>query len=511
MEDVGEFVATLAREGVLLEADGERLRYKAAPGALHPRSLSALRERKQEILAYLQNSVSPGHPDGGKWLPLSYAQEALVKAYERMSELSTQHLCVARRLVGSVDVPKIEAAVNALVVRHPALRTRYGRDPAGQWRAEIVDSWKVPVATNDFSKVPGPARDEGVRHWISELRHERFGLDTGPLLRAGVARLTDDEHVLALILHHSIVDFWSCNVLIRDLLMTYTALVRGEEPRLPPLLTDFCDHVRSVREFVHSDSGRGQLNYWRSLLSGVEDPFALPADRPPPLSGLPGGAEHLRIDGPGVARLKKLAQERKTTLQTIVLSAYVASLQAWSGTRTVLVAVAHFGRHTRELWDLVGCFIQCWVLRADVSAAMSFPDLIDHVADRWAQAQRHVHYPFAPLKSELARQSREHPLLHITFNYRPPGNATTAAGELQTSPFELGSQPEILDEGRGEKLNLTVLEFEDRIEGMVRYSPARFHRATIQAFLARLQSLLQEPERNAGFAEPLLQSITPSS
>jgi len=56
---------------------------------------------------------------------------------------------------------------------------------------------------------------------------EPFDLSCGPLIRVKVLRLSDEEHLLLLTLHHIITDGWSIAVLMQELVTLYQGYASG--------------------------------------------------------------------------------------------------------------------------------------------------------------------------------------------------------------------------------------------------------------------------------------------
>ncbi|MGH8260250.1 MAG: condensation domain-containing protein, partial [Steroidobacteraceae bacterium] len=354
MQSVQSLVAELARRGISLRADGEQLRYEAAAGALTREDLIGIRKRKTEIIAFLGSRptltpvLRPREQTGR--FPLSYSQEALVEAYERMTDLTTQHLCSARRLLGDLDMRALSEALHKLVMRHSAVRMKYLRDEHDERYVLIEDMCEVPVEQYDLSALAAAERERAAREQIVRVRARRFEQQSGLLLRAALLRFGAGDHVLALVVHHSVADAWSGALLMRDLLLIYDSLKRGDSSGLPPVRLQFSDYSTWLREWVESAAGSEQLAYWLDTLAGVRDPFHLPPDGGcESVSLLNTGNAVVRVDARALERVRQLAAAEGLSVQEVMLAAYAVALAAWSRADTVLIAVLHFGRQAAGL------------------------------------------------------------------------------------------------------------------------------------------------------------------
>ncbi|MCM0590271.1 MAG: condensation domain-containing protein [Gloeotrichia echinulata DEX184] len=76
----------------------------------------------------------------------------------------------------------------------------------------------------------------------SEDSRRSFNLSTGPLYRASLLRLGNEDYILLLNFHHIVFDAWSAGVLVREFTALYNAFNNGQPsplPKLPIQYTDF--------------------------------------------------------------------------------------------------------------------------------------------------------------------------------------------------------------------------------------------------------------------------------
>jgi hypothetical protein len=195
--------------------------------------------RRRENLA----SEIPRRPAGLTDLPLSYGQEQLWFLDRFTPGLLAYNVPFAVRLSGPLDAAAAGRAIDALVARHEALRTRLvagggGRpvqviDPPRPGRLEVVD----------LSGLEPDQRQAALGEYIDRESLRPFTLAEGPLLRAWLLRLSGDEHVLLLVVHHTVFDGWSADVLLAELAALYAAGVTGEPSGLDELPVQFADYA----------------------------------------------------------------------------------------------------------------------------------------------------------------------------------------------------------------------------------------------------------------------------
>jgi hypothetical protein len=175
-------------------------------------------------------------------LPLSYGQEQLWFQSLLAPDSPTYNITLALRMTGPLDARALGAALDGLVARHEALRTRLvsvdGRP------SQVID----PPAprhwpTMDLSGIESARREEALRKLARAYAAVPFGLADEPLFRAQLVVLDDREHVLLVTAHHTVSDGWSFDVLCRELAVHYEAAAAGRQLDLPELPIQFADYA----------------------------------------------------------------------------------------------------------------------------------------------------------------------------------------------------------------------------------------------------------------------------
>ncbi|MCP4663092.1 MAG: non-ribosomal peptide synthetase, partial [bacterium] len=171
-------------------------------------------------------------------LPLSFAQERLwfLDRYEPDSPL--YNIPVAYNLAGRLAPAALAGSLRAVVRRHETLRTTFIEGPRQRIAADVA--FELPLI--DLRRLPATKRLAVAATLAADEARRPFDLADGPLLRAALLRLEDEEHRLLLTLHHIIADGWSMEVLGGELATFYQALAAGGSPRgLPELPIQYAD------------------------------------------------------------------------------------------------------------------------------------------------------------------------------------------------------------------------------------------------------------------------------
>ncbi|HEX2077170.1 MAG TPA: amino acid adenylation domain-containing protein, partial [Longimicrobium sp.] len=155
-------------------------------------------------------------------LPLSFAQERLWFIDRLEPGSAVYNIPMAWRLGGALDQAALERALGEIVRRHEALRTVF-READGSPVQVIAPFGGFALPVEDLSGLGEADREAAVRRRAGEEARRAFDLSAGPLFRAALLRLGEEDHVLLLSMHHIVSDGWSMGVLFRELSALYEA------------------------------------------------------------------------------------------------------------------------------------------------------------------------------------------------------------------------------------------------------------------------------------------------
>jgi amino acid adenylation domain-containing protein len=438
----------------------------------------ALLERRLRRRAEPAATITP-RPDGDP-VPLSYQQERVWFMEQFAPGTTSYNIPVPIRLTGRLDVVALQAALDALPARHEALRMRFPAGEDGQPAVRLE-----PIATVPLSIVDASGED-AARAAVDAAAAEPFDLVDGPLLRATLARIGDDEHLLAVCTHHIVGDGWSVDLLLRDLAAHYHGTAAG----LPALSIGYGDFAHWQRRTLTGTELDRQLDHWQETLRGVE-PLELPTDRPRPATQTFDGAIHEFFVEKDLARaLGALSREHGVTLFMTLLAAYQLLLSRYSGQEDFAVGSSSAGRGLPELEGVVGMFINMLPLRAQLAGDPSFTELLDRTRRHVLDAFDHADVPFERLVNALGvpRDVSRSPVFQAMFalqNYEMGRMA--AAG---TSEVDFRWLPMDLPATRFD-FEFHAIEIESGLIGKFVHNTALFGTETVAGMADRLVTLLR--------------------
>ncbi|MBW5281365.1 amino acid adenylation domain-containing protein [Burkholderia gladioli] len=422
-------------------------------------------------------------PRGGD-LPLSFAQQRLWFLSQLDGVKDTYHVPLAIRLRGALDVDAWRRALDRVYARHEALRTVFAA-PGGQPRARLLPAEPgLPLLEHDLRALPDAPR--AAARLAAEEARAPFDLSRGPLVRARLIRVAEQEHLFLLTQHHIVSDGWSLQVLMREIAALYGAFTAGGEDPLPPLPIQYPDYAAWQREWLSGARLEAQAAYWRSALADAPALLALPTDRPrPPQQSFAGALLPLALGAERTRALRRLSQRHGTTLFVTLLAAWAAVLGRLAGEEDLMIGIPTANRGRVELEALAGFFVNTLALRIDLSGQPDVAALLARVRGATLAAQDHQALPFEQVVEivQPPRRLDHTPLFQAMFAWQSQG-----AGELAIAGLDASTVHGDYDVVKFD-IELHLSEHGDDVEGALNYASALFDEASIarqRGYLLRL-------------------------
>ncbi|MEV6364243.1 non-ribosomal peptide synthase/polyketide synthase [Nocardia asteroides] len=425
-------------------------------------------------------------------LPLSPAQQRMWFLNRFDPDSAGYNVPIAVRLTGDLDLDALAAAVGDLVERHEVLRTYYPETADGPVQ-RILSAAEAGVAL----RVRDSAADDIVAA-VTALAATTFDVTAAVPWQVVLYRITADEAVLALVVHHISADGSSVPPLVRDLMTAYLARRDGAAPRWTPLPVQYADYALWQRVILGDETdptsvAARQLDFWRTELAGVPDELALPLDRPrPAVRTLAGGTVPVTLDAATHARLTELARQSGATVFMVVHTAFAALLGRLSGSADITVGTPVAGRGEAALEDLIGMFVNTLVFRTRLAPGETFAQLLTRQRATDLAVYAHADVPFERLVEVLdpARSTARHPLFQVGFSFQNFERAELALPGITVAGLDTGNELSQFDLHLIVSDDYTADGAPAGITGVLTYAHDVFDTATAAAVASRLERLL---------------------
>jgi aspartate racemase len=420
--------------------------------------------------------------------PVSYVQESIWFMEQLAQGTPAYNLPEAWRLKGKLNTTALQQSLNDLAQRHEILRTKI-QVHDGKPEQVILNSGRIDLQIEEIPPTPDPVAELQRRLHVESRR--LFQLGCAPLARAILFRISADEHVLLLNVHHLISDAWSQRVLWRELAnyyCDYCAHAAGKTNSAPALPIQYADFTLWQRELAQSEAGRRDLAYWQDRLRNLPNPLVLPSDHPrKAVRSCKGATQFYELPGTLVDSLKDLSRREGVTLFMTLLAAYKTLLHRYTRETDIVVGSPMAGRERVEVEGLIGLLVNTHALRSDLSGDPAFAQLLHRVREGVLEAYAHQEVPCELVMQSLhaERGGAGHPLFHIVFGWQGAVQGDLGFQDLETSLIEV-------DTGTA-KFDWTVLvtESQGRLHLRSEFDTDLFEHATMTDLMGRFQVLLE--------------------
>ncbi|HEV2640008.1 MAG TPA: condensation domain-containing protein [Actinocrinis sp.] len=360
-------------------------------------------------------AVRPGPAQPTEPFPLLAAQRQLWLAEQANPGALTHTIPLLLQITGPVDESALRAAVSDVVERQDGLRAVF-IEAGGEPVQRIVPYGGFDVPIVDLRDLP--AADRAARNSAlgRDTAYSGFDIATGPLLRARLVRLGDEQCVLHLLFHHLVTDEVSMTIFMRELSAFYVSRVEGRPAALVSVPTDMREIVRAEQELLAGPEGERLRRFWIRTLTGAPR-LVLPTDRPRPAKPTFAGEFLSRPASPELGEaITACARQHRTTAFTVFCTGVVALLHRLTGQTDVVLGVPTENRTVHGSQALIGCFLNVLPLRVDCSADPSFADLLDRVGRSLLRAYENQRLPFAEIVESVRtdRVPGVHPIYQVT-------------------------------------------------------------------------------------------------
>jgi amino acid adenylation domain-containing protein len=414
--------------------------------------------------------------------PVTSAQRRLWFLDLLQPGLTAYNLLTAIDLRGALDLARLRAAANAVVLRHDALRTFFAELDGSLW--QVVLPWlDVELPMIDLSGLSADRREEAARALAGEAL--AFDLAQGPLLRLRLLRLSASRHSLRVEIHHIVADGRSLRVFARDLMAFYSG------SSLPPAgqLSSFAAWQAEARTREALEPG---LAYWRERLAGAPSLQQLPTDRARPRRpSFRGAVERLDFPAEHASALAGVGRREGATAFMTLLATWLVLLHRWSWRTDLLVGIPVTNRDRPELADAVGFFVDVVVIRVGLDGRTSFVELLRRTRDAVLDAIAHQEVPLDLVVDDLRLDRRldHQPFLQLLFGLSEesgkPGDTAMRAAGIEARLVEMDA-----DESAKGDLSLVLDSSEEGLGAWLKYAVDLYDRGTVQRLLRGYGNLL---------------------
>lgn len=387
---------------------------------------------------------------------------------------------------GRFDREVFQAAFNEMTRRHEIWRTVF-EVVDGEPFQVVHDSVASPFRYVDLADLSPDSRETEALALAEVDAWRPFDLRNGPLFRGRIAKFSESDHRIYLVVHHLLFDGATINrMMIPELAQIYAAFAEGRPHGLDEPAIQYGDYAIWQRAAERGRSHDAQLAYWRRALGGPLPILQLPADRPRPTTPSAGGAmETFTLGGPVLDAVRLLSRTHSVTFYMVMLASFGALMYRYSGQDDIIVGSVADTRQRPETQSMMGYCINALGLRSRPTAEMTVHDYIHQIRDVVIGGLENSNVPFANVVHAIGEKSEPaiSPVFQVMFSFEPTVSSTDAAWRI--APMQVAPRATKYD------LYIEIADRGDLLEIRAVYATDLFDSPTIVDLTGHWQRILE--------------------
>ena len=393
--------------------EGNRLRYKTEEKELDSSKIEFLKSNKDFFRDFIERTAS----DKIKVLPLAQNQKALWFLHSLDPENISYNISLAVQIKNPLIIDALTGALTMLTRQHEMLRTLFTDLPGSESTAcQIVTEKTNPV----IEEINGSdLSDIQIRDLLHDKSRIPFSFEQGPMFRVLVVR-TADSSILNFNFHHIICDAISIRNLLNEFILNYSSLVNKEQAMEIIPASDYSTYVYDQLDFLKSEDGDRQNNFWKNQISGKPQILNLPLTfTRPPVHRFKGRTLLFRIESHRYDLLRSVARKNGATFNVLLLSLFEYFISKISGQKEFFVGLPAAGRTRKEFENVFGYFINLLPLGCSISGEKTFLDFLNDNKVRVYESLENQDIPFPVIVENVSpkRDLSRTPIFQVIFNY----------------------------------------------------------------------------------------------
>ena len=306
---------------------------------------------------------------------VSLSQEQLwlhAQEYAAIPEMYTESITIVRN--GPLDLKVMKESLREVLRRHELWRSSFEVGEDGRLLQMVEEETEFPLAVFDLSAWPASQQEREASRIANAQAQQPFDIHNGPLVRATLVSLGDQQHRLFIDMHQIITDGLSAfQVLPVELASLYDSFLIGNSSNLPQVPWQFADFAAWQREWLEGGPLREQLEYWRGRFAIRSSPLRWPNHPPERMDTHRAKIEPFAWSWEALDELQTARKRSGISLFASLVAVFSVLLHCYSQQEDmVLGTLAPCGRCRTEFEKLFGYFMNPVPLQLRVSPGQTF-------------------------------------------------------------------------------------------------------------------------------------------
>ncbi|MFZ1289537.1 MAG: amino acid adenylation domain-containing protein [Melioribacteraceae bacterium] len=427
--------------------------------------------------------------------PLSFSQKRLWFLDQLEPGSTSFNIPAAIKLTGKLDVDILKKCINTIVERHEILRSNIFTVSNSPMQV-INNDVNVKIEEYNFSDLDENTKSATLINDININCNIYFNLAQSPLFKIFLYKLSKNEFVLQIVMHHIISDGWSVNVFIKELSQIYSKFLNGLEIELPPLGIQYIDYANWQNEWIKTAEYKKLKDFWLKNLQNGLTKLNLPYDSNLILTNTRNNQFIKKLSAESFPKIQKILKESNSTLFMFFAAAIYVLLYKYSSQNDISLGTPIANRNKNNVQNLIGFFVNLIVLRIKIEPNSSFLSFLNQVRNTSLNAFDNQEMPFELLVEEIQPERNLHstPLFNVMYSFMNKPDNKLKLDNLEISNVEFDFKSTQYD------LTFNVNQNDlNEISIILEYNENLFYRSTIEKiienFVVLINDILETPAK----------------
>ncbi|MCR1976067.1 amino acid adenylation domain-containing protein [Clostridium sporogenes] len=331
---------------------------------------------------------------------LTPIQEGMLFTYLQNKETTAYVLQLEFNIKGNIELSLLNKAYNELLKRHDILRTIIYENSLHTAQVTLKNI-SGEVEYEDFSNLDN--KEEVIEDYKKNKIKKGFNIFKDLLFKFTLIKEEDNKYKLLINSHHIIVDGWSNQIIIGDLLNIYESLKNGKKLKLEEAY-NYDEYIK----WLEKQDKEEALEHWKNYLEGYDNTLTLPDENKiDKVEYEKDNVDYeeeilsLKLGDDVLNKLRSFASKYRVTMGVICSTVLGITLQKYNNTDDVVFGTVVSGRPPEMdgVEKTVGIFINSIPVRIKSNGNESFRDLVTRIQNQSNKLKSYEYMSLADIQN----------------------------------------------------------------------------------------------------------------
>ena len=241
--------------------------------------------------------------------------------------------------------------------------------------------------------------------WVQKTANHCFDVHAEPLVQIHLLQDHKQQHFILFVVHHLVADFWTLNLVLKELELTYSKQLTNQPQDLPDINQTYKNYVIEEQQWLAGESSYAARQYWHNRLSSLPTTLELPTDFSRPSEPRFVGREYsFTLPAELTNTVKNSAKKLQVTPFIWLLGCFQLLLHRYTNENRITIGVPMACRNSSDRQVLAGHLTNPIVNMVDFGHDDNFTKLLQTNKEQTFNALKHQEYPLQQLVDELGVQ-----------------------------------------------------------------------------------------------------------